>query len=113
MITLDLPRPPSTNALFTNVPGVGRRKTADYRRWQEAAGWAIAAARQPAVLGPYAVFIGVSRADGVDIDNVVKATLDILVKHRLTDDDKRCDKLVVQRDDDTPKSRIRVFVEAA
>lgn len=34
---IDLPLPPSVNALYRNVPGRGRVKTALYKRWHAVA----------------------------------------------------------------------------
>jgi crossover junction endodeoxyribonuclease RusA len=36
-----LPPPPSTNALYANVPGKGRVKTRAYKAWITEAGWEI------------------------------------------------------------------------
>lgn len=89
MIILDLPKPPSTNALFLNVPRKGRVKTPEYRAWLTEAGLKLIVQRPRRIAGPVNIELLFSDEGRVDLDNLTKATLDILVSHRIIEDDKR------------------------
>lgn len=89
MITLAIPAPPSTNNLFINVRGRGRAKTSRYLTWLRAAGNELLAQRPGHISGPVSVRIKVRRRrKNQDIDNTIKAPLDLLVAHGVIDDDK-------------------------
>ncbi len=100
MILLNLPFPPSTNALYRNVPRVGRVKTERYKTWLRAAGNEVLAtpleARLPIEGKFYFIFFlsdadrynkdgSVKRKDGA---NFIKAAEDLLVIHGLVEDDR-------------------------
>jgi crossover junction endodeoxyribonuclease RusA len=91
MIAVSVPFPPSTNNLFRNAAGKGRVPTERYRVWLQAAGWAVKMARHEPVPGQVAVDIALTRPDrrARDLDNLAKAPLDLLVKHKLIEDDSR------------------------
>lgn len=79
-IRLHLPYPPSANDLWTVVHGRIVR-TERYRRWKQAAAWAVTADRKRArVLGPYELEIRVARPDESrrDLDNLVKSLSDAI-----------------------------------
>lgn len=96
--------PPGTNNLFRNVAGKGRRKTAPYVTWLNAAGWEVKAQRvsfRPA--GEYVVDITIPLAwrrtrNGRlrDIDGFIKPILDLLVSLQATPDDNLCMKVVAE-----------------
>lgn len=90
MITLRLPAPPSANALFSNVPGKGRVKTAAYRSWLNVAGWDVVQQRQSPIKGEVALDILCEKRKGrrPDLGNMDKAIEDLLVKHALIEDDR-------------------------
>jgi Holliday junction resolvase RusA-like endonuclease len=92
-----VPVPPSLNMCFSNVPGRGRVKTALYKAWIEEAGWAIASQRPSKIQGPYQAIIRLPEKTPGDIDNRAKAVLDLMVKHKITPDDRLLHKLVVER----------------
>jgi Holliday junction resolvase RusA-like endonuclease len=78
--------PPSVNALFYNRKSGGRGKTLVYRNWQRDALTELSLHPHWHVPGRVAVRIQVGAARG-DIDNRVKATLDLLVRAgRIMDD---------------------------
>jgi Holliday junction resolvase RusA-like endonuclease len=86
---LTLPAPPSANTLFKNVPGKGRVRTPLYDTWLANAGWKLRLQNPETVHGPVLIIIGIERTSAMaDIDNRVKATLDLLVKHKVIDDDR-------------------------
>jgi Holliday junction resolvase RusA-like endonuclease len=85
---LDLPAPPSANALFKNVAGKGRIRTDLYSTWIAHAGWQLKAQHPATIHGPVLILIGVERTNSrADIDNRIKPTLDLLVTHKLIKDD--------------------------
>lgn len=88
-ITIDLPFPPSVNNLFANG-SKGRFPTQQYRDWQAAAGWKILADRPGRLPGPVKITLILEEKHGRrDLDNLVKAPLDLLVKHSVIDGDHR------------------------
>ena len=88
-VAFHLPAPPSTNALFKNVPGRGRVKTRSYDDWRMMAHVALRQQRIKNVDGRCIVVIGVERGSlNADIDNTIKATLDIIVSAGVLTDDK-------------------------
>jgi len=109
-----IPIPPSTNALYRNVQGRGRVKTQRYLTWQRAAGNAIAAQETHPIHGDVEVSIFVPRDNRRDIDNYCKATLDLLVMHKLIDDDRYITVLhVTKLDRANDKKHCTVVVRSA
>ena len=108
--SFNLPTPPSTNNLYSNVRGVGRVKTKEYNAWMVEAGWALKAAKPRPVAGNVDVQLRVPLDKRRDIDNFCKATLDILVRHKVIDDDRHVMRLEVEREDRNSKT-IHVSVE--
>jgi len=88
-VCFTLPTPPSTNALFRNVRGRGRVKTKTYKDF---IAYGLSAIRQQhvePVKGYVVLVIGVERKNKrADIDNHVKALLDVIVKARVLEDDR-------------------------
>lgn len=101
---LTLPFPPSTNGLFTNRRG-GRAATKRYLAWQERAGFLLKTqqamwtdATAGLRIGPCdscAVKMVFGRPDKRkrDLDNLLKAPIDLLVKHGLIGDDRNIQRL--------------------
>lgn len=86
---LTVPAPPSTNALYRNVPGRGRVKTGAYKDWAGRAGWTLKSQAPAAVPGRVIIIIGIERESAAsDIDNRVKALFDLLVTHKVIKDDR-------------------------
>lgn len=94
-IAFTIPIPPSTNALFANVPKVGRVKTRAYRDWINAAGWALKSQRVGSIAGPYAVTIRLPDNIRGDIGNREKAINDLMVAHKITPDDRFCREILI------------------
>lgn len=97
MISVSIPFPPSTNALYCNASGLGRVKTERYKTWIHAAGneiltqmWAMG----PPVRGPYTLVVLLpqkKRRSNMDCSNFIKAPEDLLVRHGLIDDDRHAE----------------------
>ena len=94
-IELTLPAPPSANGLFANRAVGGRTKTQGYKDWIAEAGWRLQQQHPGRIAGAYEIEIRVARTEGADIDNRVKALSDLLVKHRVVEDDSLAEKLTV------------------
>lgn len=106
--------PTSTNCLFTGT-GKGKHKTADYTDWIAAAGGEIVAQRPKMPIkalpsGPYAVTVEISETDPGDIDNRMKAVLDLLVRMQITPDDRWLWGQSSRRTRTIPSGKIRVVI---
>lgn len=102
MCVVRLPVPPSTNNLFANGKGSGRFITAKYSAWRTEAGWMLQLAR-PVPFGgmKVSVVLYVPRKPASrDIDNFCKGPLDLLTAHKIINDDKQVEELIVRRHDD-------------
>ena len=100
MITVDLRRPPSVNALFANIGGKGRVKTAAYRAWVSEAAWEIRlAARAYRIEGRFGIVIVLGACPGhsPDVDNMIKPIVDALVRAGVTADDRDLDGVIAVR----------------
>lgn len=86
---MSVPVPPSVNVLYRNVPGRGRVKTKAYGDWFAAAYRDLRQQCWDRVPGKVVVSMKVCRLGPLaDLDNRIKATLDLLVKVKLMDDDR-------------------------
>jgi Holliday junction resolvase RusA-like endonuclease len=113
--TVRLPVPPSTNALFVTFKqrgGIERAKTKEYKAWIEAAGWALNVQRPQPIKGRVTVRIAVPKNNRRDLDNHLKAVLDLLVGHSLIEDDRKIDNLQIWWHAQ-PEPEAHVTVEAA
>ena len=91
MTVIRLSMPPTANNLFAGR-GKSRYRTREYDVWRETAGWELARQRPPLFLGAVSVVIEVSLAestDSWDVCNREKATMDLLVTHRIIQGDNR------------------------
>ena len=94
--TVRLPVPPSTNALFVTFRdrgGIRRAKTKEYLSWITAAGFMLNTQRPKPIKGRIEVEIMVKRNNRRDLDNFLKAILDLLVGHSLIEDDRKIESL--------------------
>lgn len=97
-----VPCPPSTNALYRNVPKVGRVKTAAYKAWQRQAGLVINIERPTPVTGCFAIEVWANpeRRGRRDLDNLLKPTLDLIKLMGLIQDDSWCERVAAQWDEE-------------
>jgi Holliday junction resolvase RusA-like endonuclease len=99
MIEVSLPLPPSTNNLYVSI---GKRRVISprYRAWLEAAGKELIAQKPRPVLGDYDLWLYFVWPDQRrrDLDNFIKAVSDLLVRHKLLDDDSRAHALHIYRE---------------
>lgn len=106
--TLTLPLAPSTNGLYATrkKPGPrqwGRRKSEKYMKWIGDAGWTLKMQKPPKFVGSVAIAICVPKDMRGDIDNRCKATMDLLVTHKVITDDNKVEILMVKKSMAQPK----------
>jgi crossover junction endodeoxyribonuclease RusA len=95
-VTLSFSPPPTANNLFLTRDR-RRVRTPRYRAWQEAAGWELLVQRQGCVGGPWEAHIVLPNRLRGDTDNYAKPILDLLVEHRVVDDDRHCRRLTIEK----------------
>ncbi|MES2782987.1 MAG: hypothetical protein V4657_09340 [Pseudomonadota bacterium] len=102
-LTIDLPLPPSANALFANA-AKGRVRTKEYNAWLNEARWHVItawrAAGKPVAPDkvPMLLWIRVGlTARNRDISNCSKAVEDVLVKELPIPDDRWNDRILIER----------------
>ena len=88
-IELTLPMPPSVNQLYANRKG-GRMKTKKYSDWIYSAGWALEEQGLLSIKGDVEVYYYFGpRCRKSDVFNREKAISDLLVSHRVIEDDRK------------------------
>lgn len=106
-VTIELPVPLSANRIWrvagTRLTKAGKRvpriiKNPEYVAWQNEAGWMLRAQRPGRVTGAYELTVTVPRV-GIDLDNAIKATSDLLVTHSIVEDDKLARRIAMGVDD--------------
>lgn len=112
---INLPFPPSVNALYRAVGGRSILSER-YRKWKAEAGTSLMAQRPKKLTGPVTVLVELNPKDKRrrDIDNAgFKAVLDLLVSMRVIEaDDSRCVREITGRWVDTGEP-CTVFVREA
>lgn len=98
-VTLAIPTPPSINHAWANKSR-GRTRTKAYEAWIEEAGWRVNLQHPGHIGGRVEIEIGISRIVNADVDNRIKATLDLLTKMGVIDDDKHVEKVSAEWRDD-------------
>jgi Holliday junction resolvase RusA-like endonuclease len=86
-LKVTIPTPPSTNAIWRAVNG-RVIKSAEYRAWITQAGLVLMSQRPKSVTGPCNVRVCCETNGRRDLDGYLKATLDLLVTHKLIDSDR-------------------------
>lgn len=115
VLVLNLPLPPSVNALFANVPGRGRVRTKLYRRWSKDAleyAWLSKPyGGFPRFDGAFDVQITVPLKMRGDVDNRLKPVLDWLKKPgAIIADDEKAFSATIARGEDIEPGFCRVYV---
>lgn len=124
--TIDLPLPPSTNALFVEAAGRKRGegpqrvKTRAYKQWLHDAGFLLNVGAQrakvaldtkdPAFSTNWGVYLRCDLDHNADITNRIKATEDLFVARKLTIGDQWVDRCTVERDRTVPRGMIRAII---
>ena len=96
MIQLTLPLAPSVNALW-RISGSRMYRTKVYKDWLEEAGWMIREQTKDMIEGEYALHIRAQKTNKRrDLDNILKATSDLLVQMKIVEDDSQCVALAAE-----------------
>jgi crossover junction endodeoxyribonuclease RusA len=112
-VTLSLPLPPSVNSAWSNIPGKGRVRSAEYRRWHKQAFDELTLQKPGHIPGRFAAVINAGRIKRrADVDNRIKPLLDLL-SGTVTDDDALCERVSAGWDDTIPAERVVVVVRRA
>ena len=94
-VTILLPIPPSANDLHDHKPGRPVRSNA-YSAWIRDAGWRLLEQRPGRVPGAYILLLAVPETETkVDLDNLSKATSDLLQQHGVIDNDRKARRVVL------------------
>jgi crossover junction endodeoxyribonuclease RusA len=93
---LGLPFPPAVNNLFATFNN-RRIRTRRYEAWLSEAGAQLMAQNPPRITGPFRVTITAVRPDlrRRDLDGILKAPLDLLVKHGIVEDDSKASSILL------------------
>lgn len=94
-VVITLPIPPSTNRLWiTKSGGGGKTLAKPYRQWLADAGWLLETQRPRRITGPVEIKVDASRpSQRRDLDNLLKALLDLLVRHKVITDDRHVEAI--------------------
>lgn len=118
VFAVNLPLPPSANALFANAKGRGRVKTKAYKAWLDEAryhlitAWRAAGKPEWPTATPMQIVIRLGIEGRTrDAGNCVKAIEDALVRELPIPDDRWNDRLLIERDESIP-GLARVIVAA-
>lgn len=115
MKEITLPYPPAVNNLFATV-GRRRIRSRRYEDWCEIAGLMLASQRPAKIKGPFTIRIIAERPDkrSRDLDNILKAPLDLLVTMGVIEDDSLAQEIVVGWSPKAPAlpGRLVITVEA-
>ncbi len=110
---LVLPIPPSTNNLFRGGARGGRYKTQAYKAWLTAAGWEVKLQRPPTLHPPLRtclrVLVEAPFGPNRDLDNGLKAILDLLTTMGVYVDDKLIDDLRIVRCGNCDKCTVSIW----
>ena len=111
-IVLTLPRPPSANEIWAPAHdrSTGRLRmvtTYAYRQWKQVAGLMVNTQTGGDTL-PASYCMSVHVPPGVDVDNLLKPTGDILQMCGVVKNDRFCESIVVTRDRSLDPDKIRV-----
>ena len=86
---IEVPTPPSVNAMYRNAPGRGRVETQLYRDWKGHAGWRLRLQKPQAIQGEVVIMVNLERGQvASDVDNRIKALFDLLVTYGVITDDR-------------------------
>jgi Holliday junction resolvase RusA-like endonuclease len=108
-VTLDVAIPPSVNRLWRYNKRGNVYRSAAYEDWIAEAGWELRTQRPKPVSSPVRVVLRAGLPDRPrDLDNVGKATLDLLQTHGLIRNDLDVVHLTMRWDRTVPAGRLMV-----
>ena len=112
-IRIVLPAPPSLNNSYASrMDGRGRYATPKLKQWKSDAGWMLKSTDKNRIVGKYRIAISFADTMKGDIDNRIKACLDLLVENRVTPDDRFAWEIICRRSIDVKAGECIVEVSA-
>ena len=113
MTRLSLTLPPPLSACFSNAPGRGRVLSKRYRDWRAEAALEAICQRPGRIIGAFTATIMLDRPDARrrDLDNMLKATLDLLTNAHVIEDDSLAQRLTIAWSERPPGAGARVHIE--
>ena len=113
LVTLTLPLPPSVNHAWQNVPGKGRVRSPEYRRWHKLAFDELCLQKPGKIVGEFCAVINCGKINRrADIDNRIKPLLD-LIKGTVIEDDSKCARVSAGWVSDVPAERVVMIIRSA
>lgn len=111
VIRLILPLAPSVNRLWRVGRGGRMYKSPEYTAWQDEALWMIKQQTKQSIAGPYLLHLAATKPDRRyrDIDNLLKASGDILQKSGVIANDKDCRAIAAEWVEEGPPMLISVY----
>ena len=109
MIKIILPLPPSVNRLWRTTKGGGMYRSNKYTEWRTAAIWQTSVqVRSQTIPGKFKATFHFVRPDKRrrDLDNLIKAAMDVVVSTKLVEDDHLCEWLEARWVDEGPQCLI-------
>jgi Holliday junction resolvase RusA-like endonuclease len=87
--SIKIPMPISVNAMYRNVPGVGRVKTKELKAWKLEAEWEVARQKPPRFVGlvDISISLRIAPKGRADCSNYIKGVEDLLVTCGVIEDD--------------------------
>ncbi len=107
-VVLRLPVPVSVNDMHAPRKGGGVRISDAYAAWMSDAGWRLTAQRPGRIAGRYTLDLGLPRESGLDLDNAVKVTSDLLQLHGVIRNDRNAERIGLWWQDETPEAVVVV-----
>jgi Holliday junction resolvase RusA-like endonuclease len=111
MIRLELPLAPSVNRLWRTTKTGGMYRSKVYTDWLEEAGWMIKQQTKDMIFGEYILHVAAVKPDKRhrDLDNLLKATSDLLVKMHIIQTDSACRGIAAEWVEDGPPMTVTVY----
>jgi crossover junction endodeoxyribonuclease RusA len=111
--TLDLPVPPSVNAIWRHGKGRTFRRP-EYDEWRRSAGWELRSQKPQSIQGWCAIRVCAAIPKRRrDLDNLLKALFDLLVEHRIIDNDADVAGIEARWDRTVPTGRVHLEVRSS
>lgn len=114
LVTYWLPWPPSVNNLFINR-GRGRAPSERYTAWKADAAFALMKQGKRSLSGPVVFRVKVTPPDNRrrDLDNLLKAPLDLCVQHGVIQDDSLIRRIEIEWGNEKDAGAVVEISEAA
>lgn len=104
-----LPVPVSVNAIYSPRKGGGLRLSDAYSAWIRDAGWRLIQQKPGRVAGRYQITVKIPEESGADLDNLIKATSDLLQLHGVVRNDRLASRIVLEWQSEQPVAIVEVI----